>query len=120
MSFTSNAGYDDFIRVEVDGKTSDEGNYTVKSGSIIITLKEDYVAGLSIGEHTLGIVSESGTATAHFIVNKKEAEKVTEPSTTTSPQTGDNTELQWYVILMFASICLAVGVGVKRKNKIEQ
>lgn len=45
LSFTSDAAYRDFIRVEVDGKTIDESNYTVESGSIIVTLKEDYVAG---------------------------------------------------------------------------
>ncbi len=154
LSFTSDAACDDFIRVEVDGNTVDESNYTVKSGSIIVTLKEDYVASILEGEHTLGIVSESGTATAHFTVNKKTAstersktkttsttersktkttsttettktkttsEKKTSTSTGTTtksnPQTGDNSEIQLYVILMLASMCVLGGVCTKRRHK---
>ena len=117
LSFTSDAAYEDFIRVEVDGKTIDERNYTVKSGSTIVTLKEDYVAGLSEGRHTLGIVSESGTATAHFTVSKKatETEATSVKTTKSSPQTGDSAELQLYLLLMLASISVVAGVGVQRK-----
>ncbi|MGN0512615.1 MAG: dockerin type I domain-containing protein [Lachnospiraceae bacterium] len=71
LSFTSNAAFGDFIRVELDGKTLDKKNYTVKEGSTVVTLKADYAATLSVGEHTIGIVSESGTATTAFTVNVK-------------------------------------------------
>ena len=119
LSFTSDAAYEDFIRVEVDGKTIDEKNYTVKAGSTIVTLKEDYVAGLSEGRHTRGIVSESGTATAHFTVSKKATETETTSAKTTksSPQTGDSAELQLYLLLMIASIGVVAGVGVQRKHR---
>ena len=69
LSFTSNAAFDDLIRVELDGKTLDEKNYTVKEGSTVVTLKADYTATLSVGKHTIGVVSESGTATTTFTVN---------------------------------------------------
>ena len=69
LSFTSNAAFDDFIRVELDGKTLDKKNYTVKKGSTVVTLKADYVATLSAGKHTIGVVSESGKATTTFTVN---------------------------------------------------
>ena len=71
LSFTSNAAYRDFIRVEIDGKTLDAKNYTVKEGGTVVTLKSDYVATLPSGRHTIGIVSESGTATTAFTVNIK-------------------------------------------------
>ena len=71
LTFKSNAAFSDFIRVELDGKTLDEKNYTVKEGSTVVTLKADYAATLSVGEHTIGIVSESGTATTAFTVNVK-------------------------------------------------
>lgn len=71
LTFRSNAAYSDFIRVEVDGKTVDEKNYTKKEGSTLVTLKAEYVESLPVGEHTLGIVSESGTATTVFTVNPK-------------------------------------------------
>ena len=72
----------------MDGKTVNESSYTVKSGNTVVTLNADYVATLAVGEHTLGIVSESGTAAAKFTVNKKAAETMT---TTNKPDTNDNT-----------------------------
>lgn len=39
LTFRSNAAFSDFIRVELDGKTLDEKNYTVKEGSTVVTLK---------------------------------------------------------------------------------
>ena len=68
LSFTSDASFADFLRVELDGNTLEEKNYTKKEGSTIITLNSDFVATLSVGEHTLVIVSQSGTATAKFTV----------------------------------------------------
>ena len=46
LTFKSNAAFGDFLRVELDGKTLDEKNYTVKEGSTVVTLKADYVAAL--------------------------------------------------------------------------
>ena len=71
LTFKSNAAFGDFIRFELDGATVDAENYTATQGSTIITLKPDYVATLSIGEHTIGIVSDSGTAAATFTIKAK-------------------------------------------------
>ena len=147
LTFRSNAGFSDFIRVELDGKTLDEKNYTVKEGSTVVTLKADYVATLSVGQHTIGIVSESGTASTTFIVNKKvlyNNEKTVASSwktlknngTTTvhngattvnnengagnnrkSPQTGDNSHTALWIVLFFISGGLLIVTGVYRKKK---
>lgn len=85
LSFTSDASFADFLRVELDGTTLDEKNYTKKEGSTIITLNRDFVATLSVGEHTLSIVSKSGTATAKFTVKAKSTETTT-PQPTVTPQ----------------------------------
>ena len=85
LSFTSDASFADFIRVELDGTTLDEKNYTKREGSTIITLNSDFVATLSVGEHTLAIVSKSGTATAKFTVKAKPTETAT-PQPTVEPQ----------------------------------
>lgn len=85
LSFTSDASFADFIRVELDGNTLEEKNYTKKEGSTIITLNRDFVAALSVGEHTLAIVSQSGTATAKFTVKAKPTETAT-PQPTVEPQ----------------------------------
>ena len=114
LSFTSDAIYEDFIRVEVDGKTVDESNYTVKSGSTIVTLKADYVASLSEGNHTLSIVSMSGTATAGFTINKKETETVE-----ITPKTGDNNYPVFWLSMFTCSIMALgfVAVTGRRKRK---
>lgn len=64
LTFTSDAPFADFLRVELDGTALEEKNYTKREGSTIITLNRDFVATLSVGEHTLAIVSQHGTATA--------------------------------------------------------
>ena len=57
LSFTSNAAFADFQKVQVDGKDLDASNYTVKEGSTIVTLKAEYLETLSVGKHTLAINS---------------------------------------------------------------
>lgn len=121
LSFTSNAAFSDFIGVEFDGKTLDEKNYTVKEGSTVVTLKADYVAALSAGEHTIGIVSESGIATATFTVSEKTA-----ADDDTNPTTGDNSHMALWIALLFVSGCLltvtvikAFETDRKRRNKHE-
>ena len=87
LTFTSNASFADFLRVELDGATLEEKNYTKREGSTIITLNRDFVATLSVGEHTLAIVSQHGTATAKFTVKAKPTETATpQPTETTTPQ----------------------------------
>ena len=85
LAFTSDASFADFLRVELDGATLEEKNYTKKEGSTIITLSRDFVATLSVGEHTLAIVSQHGTATAKFTVKAKPTETAT-PQPTAKPQ----------------------------------
>ena len=113
LSFTSNATFSDFIRVEFDGKTLDEKNYTVEEGSTIVTLKADYVATLSAGEHTIGIVSASGTATTTFTVNVK----AVVDNDTKSPQTGDNSHMALWIALLFVSGAGVIGTTVYGKKK---
>ncbi|MDD6057835.1 MAG: hypothetical protein PUB98_06210, partial [Clostridiales bacterium] len=116
----SNAAFSDFIRVELDGKALDEKNYTVKEGSTVVTLKADYVATLSAGEHTIGIVSTSGTAATTFTVNAKTVvNDDTNPDTgaTTSPQTEDNSSLTVRFALLAVSAVGVMGAGVYRKRR---
>ncbi len=85
--FRSNAAIDDFIRAELDGKelTVDK-DYTVKEGSIIVTLLPSYISRLSTGSHKLGIVSSSGTAIANFTVTKSQEPTSSEEETTTKSE----------------------------------
>ena len=113
LIFKSNASFSDFIRVELDGKTLDEKNYTVKEGSTVVTLKADYVATLSAGEHTIGIVSTNGTATTTFTVNAK----AVVDNDMKSPQTGDNSHMALWIALLFVSGAGVIGTTVYGKKK---
>ena len=109
LTFKSNAAFSDFIRVELDGKTLDEKNYTVKEGSTVVTLKADYVATLAAGEHTIGIVSESGTVETTFTVKAKAIVN----NDTKSPQTGDNSHMALWIALLFVSGGLLTATVIK-------
>lgn len=134
LTFTSDASFADFVRVELDGTALEEKNYTKREGSTIITLNRDFVATLSVGEHTLSIVSKSGTATAKFTVKAKPVETATpqptvtpQPTQTAQPQptvqpvspiprTGDaaNPAL-WFALLIVSGSALAAIFVLRRK-----
>lgn len=99
LSFTSNAAFADFLKVQVDGKDLDTSSYTVKEGSTIVNLKASYLETLSVGKHTLAVVSETGTASTEFTI--KAAAAVNDD--TESPQTGDNSNLMLWIALMLVS-----------------
>ena len=116
LSFTSNAAFNDFLRVELDGKILDEKNYTATEGSTIVTLKADYVATLSAGEHTIGIVSESGTAETTFTVNAKAVEDEKEMK---SPETGNGSEMALWIALILScggAIVVTSSYGKRKKH----
>ena len=82
LSFTSNAAYADFQEARVDGQILDPVHYTVEQGSTIVTLKAAYLESLDPGEHTLDIVSSTGTATATFTITAKETQQPVKPADT--------------------------------------
>ena len=118
LSFRSDAAFGDFIRVEIDGKTLDAKHYAVKEGSTIVTLNGDYVSTLSVGEHTIGIVSVSGTATATFAVETKQQTTAPANSNTgvQSPKTGDHSNYFLWMVLLFVSGFGAIGTVLYGKK----
>ena len=133
LTFTSDASFADFVRVELDGTALEEKNYTKREGSTIITLNRDFVATLSVGEHTLAIVSQHGTATAKFTVKAKPAETATPQPTVTPqptaqpqptvqpvspiPSTGDTANpALWFALLIVSGFALAAIFVLRRKD----
>ena len=125
LSFTSNAAYKHFQKVQVDGKDLDASNYTVKEGSTIVTLKTSYLETLSVGKHTLAIVSETGTATTEFTIKAAASANDRNPANpngeaTESVQTGDNTNMMLWIVMLFVSASiLGIAVYEKRKKHME-
>lgn len=120
VSFRSDAAFADFIRVEVDGKELvKDKDYTLKEGSIIASLTPEFTDTLSVGEHTLGIVSVSGTAVTTFTVT---ADTVLDDSgndnSENSPQTGDNSNIIFWsfvAVISLAVLCTTAIVSKKKK-----
>ena len=139
LTFTSDASFADFVRVELDGTALEEKNYTKREGSTIITLNRDFVATLSVGEHTLAIVSQHGTATAKFTVKAKPTETAipqstvtpqptAQPTPTVQPQptvqpvspilrTGDTANPALWFALLIVSGGAAIGITVASRKK---
>lgn len=139
LTFTSDASFADFVRVELDGTALEEKNYTKREGSTIITLNRDFVAALSVGEHTLAIVSQHGTATAKFTVKAKPTETAipqptvtpqptAQPTPTVQPQptvqpvspilrTGDTANPALWFALLIVSGGAAIGTTIVSRKK---
>ena len=62
--FRSSAPISEFVEVRMDGEIVDPVNYDVREGSTIVEFKPEYLATLSKGNHTIGIVSSYGVAEA--------------------------------------------------------
>ena len=127
LSFTSNAAFADFIKVQVDGKDLDASNYTVKEGSTIVTLNAAYLNTLSVGKHTLSIVSANGTATTEFTITAAQTGGDTTPQEpdknggdTTNPQTGDSSNMMLWIALLILSGGASLAVLYRKKLKSQR
>ncbi len=68
LAFTSDAPFDKFDSVKVDGSTIAAADYTAEEGSTKITLAPSYLETLSVGSHSLAVVSTDGAASTNFTV----------------------------------------------------
>ena len=70
LTFRSDAAFEDFAEVLVDGAALSSESYEKRNGegNIIVELRESYLEQLAEGEHALAIRSASGDATTHFTV----------------------------------------------------
>lgn len=91
-----------FKRVLVDGKELKDTEYTVTSGSTIITLQPSYLGTLSAGQHKIRFEFTTGNIETHFTI--KDAEKATQSEST-------DTGLQNHLGL-WISICMATASGL--------
>ena len=141
-TFKIDADYSLFTnKVYVDNKLVDSTNYDSKSGSTVITLKDEYLKTLSVGEHTLKVAfSDNGEAITKFTIKEKDEasedskntennqnneqennnlinNNVQKDNTNANPKTGDNIIL--YVAIAGVSLAgLATMIVVKkRRNK---
>ena len=110
LTFTSNAEYEDFLKVLVDGQEVDSKYYTVKEGSTIVTLKPEYLKTLSVGKHTFAIVSNTGTAMTEFTIKAEAGSSV---------QTGDGSNIMFFAVLAILAAAGATGAGIYGRKKVQ-
>ena len=142
-TFRIDADYSLFTnKVYVDNKLVDSTNYDSKSGSTVITLKDEYLKKLSVGEHTLKVAfSDNGEATTKFTIKEKQQDETPEDSkntekevqpennnvtkndiqknnTNANPKTGDNVIVYAvsFAIALLGIITLVIVNNTKRKN----
>lgn len=115
LSVTSSAACGDFVKVQVDGKDLAASHYTVQGdGTTVVTLKAPYLETLSVGKHTLAIVSKTGTATTEFTIQAPP----TTGGNTQTPPTGDghHTAL-WVGLLATCGVLLSAGLWYTTRRK---
>ena len=106
--FRSSDSFANFQKVMVDNAELSADCYTATEGSIIITLKPEYLSTLAAGTHSISIVSANGVATADFEVQ-------TADTTAVSPKTGDNDQATLWITLLLLSCGALTAVGIRKK-----
>lgn len=142
-TFRIDADYSLFTnKVYVDNKLVDSTNYDSKTGSTVITLKDEYLKTLSVGEHTLKVAfSDNGKAITKFTIKEKDEasedskntennqnneqennnlinNNVQKDNTNANPKTGDNVIVYAvsFIIALLGIIALIIVNNTKRKN----
>ena len=106
LVIVANGELENLVEILVNGETLDPKNYTLASGSTILTLKESYLASLDAGKYDVTFVYNDGrTVDSQFEIVKADENK------SNNPNTGDSITL-W--------ICLALVsmLGIISTNKL--
>ena len=140
LSIRANGSPRRLTAVKVDGQVLAQDRYTVRAGSTIVTLKNDYLNTLAPGDHTLTFVYTNGQTEAVFKVASapaqtettdtgadNSAESTAPQSTSTAPannssgsgvpQTGDPSALGLWGGLVLLCGAALVALKVTRRKK---
>ena len=120
-----------FTGILMDGVAVAESDYDKKEGSVIITLKADYLERLALGEHTLTAEFTDGEASAEFTIvavgssgsaTQKTNSAVTGDSRNTGVRktygvrSGDESNTGAMLVLIFASLAFIAAVLIRYKK----
>lgn len=103
---TSDAARKDFQKVLIDGQELSSSNYSVAevNGNTVVTVKGSAIKTLKVGQHTISVVSVTGTAQRNFSVSDK-------------PKTGDTDMALWTGLLLLSALgCGAVTLTARKKS----
>jgi hypothetical protein len=102
---TSDAAKKDFQKLLIDGAEVATSDYSVseKDGNTVVTLKGSAVKKLKVGEHTIAVVSATGTAQKKMNVSDK-------------PKTGDTDLTLWVGLLSLSALGSAAALVTMKKK----
>lgn len=121
LTITCDGALDKLTGIYVDGNLVDPANYTLKSGSTILTFKAAYLNTLSVGTHKVKLQYNDGSVETTIVIKEASAEDTTTQNTTTPsektevPKTGDSTPAAWLFIVAIISGAGVVYFGKKKK-----
>lgn len=129
LTFRVDGDLSKFVGTKVDDEWIDKENYTAASGSTIVTLKNEYLKTLSVGEHKITFVYKDGKVSSNFEIKEsrestensdnseaKNFEENSNISKSDNPKTGDNNILM-YTSLFAASVLAIFEVIAYDKKK---
>ncbi len=89
-SFFKKLDYDRFVKASYDGSNAmtENTDFKIAEGSLIISLEDSLLNSLSIGVHTLNITFEDGSAVTTFKVVEKSSGSDSSSTDYNPPKTG--------------------------------
>ena len=134
LTFRANGDFSKFTGVKVDGNLISSDKYNAASGSTVITLKNDYLGTLSVGNHTLTVVYSDGECNTEFEIKAASTTPSTKDpgsnqgdttscedkphtDTMTIPQTDDTNNIFLWFALLFVSGGATIGTTVVNRKK---
>lgn len=111
-----------FENLTMDGDVVDDRYYDAASGSLKLSIKPEYLETLAVGDHTVKVNFQDGSATVKLTVKAAATQPTPKPSEKpASPRTGDESSLALWSSLMFLSVAaIIVLLLYARKRKIEE
>ena len=114
LTFKVDAVVNTFVGVTVNGEALKPEDYEVRIGTEI-TLSPELIEELGVGEHTIVMEFEGGTATAKFQVVKAGSGQ---PGSGDNSPTGDTSNIGlWIGVMVAAAVVLGTVVVISRRKK---
>ena len=107
LAFTTNVSSSKFVGITVDGVRIDETKFERQNDGTKIVLKPEFLASLSVGKHTLSVISEDGTAETNFTIEARYA---------TETKVG---KAWWLLIIPLVAMLVVIG-SIVIKNKMQE
>ena len=127
LTITCDGALDKLTGIYVDDKLVDAANYTLRSGSTILTFKASYLNTLSVGTYKVKFQYSDESAETTFVIKKASVKDTPTQDTSTQnttapskkddvPKTGDNTPIAWLFMIAVTSGAGVCYFGRKKKT----